>query len=260
MDLFSIVGKIWYYKFATIPVILLTVMGALYIIAIKPPTFQATSGVLLINPPAAPTAAQIVKNPKLGQVNANNTFVAFGNLDVVADAVIGVVGAETNHLVTLGADPRYTLALSSDAGLPPMIVVTGVGSTAGEAILSTNLVTQATITSLHQMQVNQKINPTYMIKAVELYAPQQATSSASSKLRTLIAVIALGAILLFVVISFSESLAKRRAARLSQDGRRIRDNDASQGAYQATQIVTDSADRSNGNGVPRPVYHGDKRT
>lgn len=213
MDLLSIIGKVWRHKFATIPVLILTALGAFYVIAVKAPVYQATAGILLVNPPGPPTPAQIAKDPRLGKINTNNTFVSFGNLDVVAAAVIGVVTAESNQLIKAGVDPRYQLATSTDVGLPPIINITGMASSAQKAILSTSLVTKEAEKSLYQMQAKQNINPTYMIKAVELNAPQNAQVSASGKLRTLIAVIAVGIILLFIVISMIESVAKRRSDR-----------------------------------------------
>jgi hypothetical protein len=218
MDLLSIVGKIWRHKLATIPVIALVALGAFYVIKVKAPVYQATSGILLVNPPGPPSPAQIAKHPALGKVNTSNTFVSFGNLDVIADAVIGVVTAESNQLLRQSVDPRYQLTLSAAVGLPPMIQVTGIGRTAQEAILSAKVVTRAAITSLHQMQVQQHINPTYMIKSIELYAPTNAQASVSGKLRTLIAVIGLGVIMLFIVVSMSESIGKRRKGRQDSDG------------------------------------------
>jgi hypothetical protein len=218
MDLFSIVGKVWRHKLATIPVIMLMALGAFYVIAVKAPVYQSTSGILLVNPPGPPSAAQIARHPALGKVNTNNTFVSFGNLDVIADAVIGVVTAESNQLLRQGVDPRYTLTLSAEVGLPPMIQVTGIGRTAQVAILSTQVVTRAAMASLNQIQVQQHVNPTYMIKSVELYGPTAPTVSVSSKLRTLIAVIALGTIMLFVAVSMSESIGKRRKGHKNSDG------------------------------------------
>ncbi len=213
MDLISIFGKVWRHKVATIPVIVLMALGALYIVAVKAPVYQTTSSILLVNPPGPPSPAQIAADPALGRLNSNNTFVSFGDLDVVADAVVGVVSAESNQLVNMGADPRYELAVSADVGSPPIIMITGIGSTAQEAILSANLVTKAAENSLYQMQAQQHIDPTYMVKSVELYPPQSAQKSSSSKIRTLVAVLGVGIILLFIVISFIEALERRRAPR-----------------------------------------------
>jgi len=212
MDLLSIIGKVWRYKLITIPIIILTALGALYIVKVKAPVYQATSGILLVNPPAPPTAEQIAKDPSLGNVNTNNTFAGFGNLDVVADAVIRVVDTESAQLVQAGANPQFQLSLSSDLGQPPppIIEVTGIAPNAQEALASANLVSKAVMNSLHQMQAQQGINPSYMIKSVEIYSPQNAQESSSGKLRTLIALLAAGIIVIFIAISMIDAFKRRR--------------------------------------------------
>jgi Chain length determinant protein len=217
MDLFSIIGKVWRHKLATIPVLVLTALGAFYTLAIKAPVYQANAEILLTNPPPPPTAEQIARHPALGNINANNTFVTYGNLDVAADAVIGVVTAESDRLAAQGVDPRYQLTLSPDVGFPPVIQITGIGRTAQAAIHSASLVSQAARQSLYQLQARQGVNRYYMIKSVQLYPSAKAQVSASGKLRSLIAVIGLGAIMLFVVISVSEAMAKRRTAKMEPE-------------------------------------------
>lgn len=212
MDLLSIIGKVWRYKLVTVPIIILAALGALYVVKVKAPVYQATSGVLLVNPPAPPTAAQIAKKPSLGFVNTNNAFASFGNLDVVADAVIRVVDTDSAQLVQAGANPQFQLSLSSDLGQPPppIIEVTGIGPSAQVALQSATLVTKAITDNLYQMQEQQGINPSYMIKSVEIYSPQGAQESSSGKLRALIALLAAAVIVIFIAISMIDAFKKRR--------------------------------------------------
>ena len=58
MDLLLIARKIWRYKLATLPVIFLTLCGAVYAVALKDPVYEVKSSYLLINPPAPPTAEE----------------------------------------------------------------------------------------------------------------------------------------------------------------------------------------------------------
>jgi capsular polysaccharide biosynthesis protein len=215
MDLLSIIWTVWRHKFAVLPVILLTVIGAFYVIKIKPPVYQAASSILLVNPPAPPTAAQIAADPGLAGINANNPYTNFGNLTIVVDVVINLVTADSSQqaLVQAGADPRYQVALSSAFDSPPIIQITGVASSAQEAIKTANLVAGAATADLRQIQANQGVNNLYMIKPIQLVRPTRAQLTVSGKLRTLIAVLALGAILLLVVVSMSEALARRRPDR-----------------------------------------------
>jgi capsular polysaccharide biosynthesis protein len=210
MDLFSIAGTVWRHKLAVIPVIVLTVLGAFYVLKIKPPVYQASSEFLLVNPPAPPSSAQIAADPALGKVNTNNPYVNFDNLTVTADALVDLLSsaASQHSLAHAGADPQYQVALSADAGAPPIVQITGVGPSAQEALRTASLVNAAAVSDLDQMQNG--VNPKYMIKATEIVLPDQAQLQSSGKLRTLIAVLAVGAILMFTLISLAEALEKRR--------------------------------------------------
>jgi hypothetical protein len=212
MDLLSISGAIWRHKLVTIPLIAFILLGALYVVKFKAPVYNSSSSFLLVNPPGPPTAAQIAANPRLGKVNTNNPYANFGDLNVTADAVLSVLTSPSSQqaLAEAGADPRYQAALSSAFGTPPIIQITGVGSSAQEAIKTANLVTNAAITDLHQLQKSQGVNPSYMITSVKLVPPIAATKSSSGKLRTLIALVGLGVILLFVAVSVMDVIGKRR--------------------------------------------------
>jgi capsular polysaccharide biosynthesis protein len=217
MDLISIVQTLWRRKAAAIPVILLTAIAGFYIIAVKPTTYQASASFLLLNPPGPPTAAQIAQHPKLAKVNTGNPYVEYGDLAIVADAVISVVTSSSagQTLAQEGANPRYQVTVSTDVGNPPILQITGTGTNAEEAIRTANLVASAAENDLYQIQKQENVNPTYMIKPVDLFEPHTAQKSVSSKLRTLIAVLALGAIGLFVVISVIDAVEKRRLANSS---------------------------------------------
>jgi hypothetical protein len=60
------------------------------------------------------------------------------------------------------------------------------------------------------MQKAQGTNAQYMISALEISAPDHAQLEVSSKLRSVIAVLAIGVIMLFVVVSIASGLAQRR--------------------------------------------------
>jgi capsular polysaccharide biosynthesis protein len=234
MDLISIAAAIWRHKLALLPVILIVLAGMFYVLKVKPPEYQASESILLINPPGPPTAAQIARDPKLAKISSANPYTYYGDLDIVADSVMSVVTASSNQLVSEGADPRFTMTLSTDTGFPPIIEVTGVGSTTSGAIRTANIVGTAINGSLRQMQTNAGVNSYYMIKAVVLASPQSATQSVSGKLRELIALLAVGALLAFVVISVTEGAAYRRRQR---PGPRTRPN-VPQGGDHDTALPT----------------------
>lgn len=220
MDLLSIIRAVWRHKIAAVPVILLTALGAYYIIAIKPPVYEASSNILLLSPPNPPTASQISADPRLAKVNTNNPYVNFGNLGIVADAVLNVLSASSTQqaLARVGVDPQYQVTVSTDSSNPPILQITGVGPSAEVAIRSAQLVTETATTDLYEMQKEQHVDGLYMIKATELVQPDRAQLSASGKLRSLIAVLGLGALLLFVLVSVADAMDKRRVDSSISDG------------------------------------------
>jgi capsular polysaccharide biosynthesis protein len=214
MDLLSIVQTLWRHKLAALPVILLTAVAAFYVTAVKAPTYEATSSFLLVNPPGPPSATQIATHPKLAKVNTGNPYVEYGDLAIVADAVDSVVTSSSagQALAQEGADPRYQVEVSTDVGNPPIIQITGLGKNPQEAIKSANLVTSAAQNDLYLIQKQEGVNALYMIRPIMLVQPLQASKSVSGNLRTLVAVLAMGAIALFILISVIDAIEKRRMA------------------------------------------------
>jgi hypothetical protein len=216
MDLIAIAQSVWRYKLATIPVILLTLVGVVYMGVLKPATYEADASYILMAPPAPPTTLQIAKDPALGRINTNNAYLRFGDLSIVVALLSQSMTSNTNRqaLVNEGADPRYIIAPSNAfGGVAPIIQISGIGSTAYSAIRSAQLVSKATVNTLHKLQSAQGTNPAYMITTLAVSAPTQAQIQISSKLRTVISVLALGAMLLFVVVSTMSGLEDRRTRR-----------------------------------------------
>jgi Chain length determinant protein len=210
MDLISIFRAIWRHKLVTIPVVLLTCLGAFYVVAIKAPVYQASASFALVYPPAAPTAAQVAANPALGRVNTSNPLLGYSDASAVTEIVISLVGTASSQeaLAKAGAGTQYQIAPSVASS--EIVDITGVGSSASAAVLSANLVSQAAEKALYQVQANQGVNPQYMIKSYQLSIPNQAAQKLSGKLRSLIAVLAVGLLLLFIAISIVEAIGKGR--------------------------------------------------
>ena len=233
MDLISIVRAMWRHRLVSIPIILLTAVGAIYVMAVKPPVYEANSELLLLSPPSPPTPSQIATDPKLRKIPYNNPYVNFGDLPIVADAVQTVVtsAAAQEALAKQGVNPDYQVTLSDATSTPPLIEITGIGKTPEQAILGAKLVTQAANSDLYQLQKAQGVNNYYLIRGTVLVKPDTAQLSVSGKLRTLVAVFALGTILLFVSISVMDVADRRRnpargGIRASGRGRRDKSDQA----------------------------------
>ena len=80
-----------------------------------------------------------------------------------------------------------------------------------DAIKTTNLVGAALERELDRMQELRRVNKEYRIKTEAVVTAQDATLKASGKLRSLVAVFALGGIMLFLTISVLDAISILRA-------------------------------------------------
>jgi hypothetical protein len=216
MNFFSIGGTLWRHKRVSIPVILLTLFGVLYVFAVQTPTYQADAKVLLTSPPTLPTAVEIAQDPALAKTN--NPFADLGNLTYVADALIDEVNAAAvqDTLSEAGAGAyQVALADSDQNPTPPAIDISGTGSNAQAAIQSVQLVTNAVTHDLKKMQLSQNVQTKYMINAVEYVTPTSAIKVSSGTVRVAAGIVAIGLMALLVAVSIAQGLEEhsRRSRR-----------------------------------------------
>jgi hypothetical protein len=219
MDLFSIGGTLWRHKLAAIPVVLLTLLGMGYVLALKPATYEANADILLTNPPAAPTAFQISQNPGLAKMN--NPLASLSSLTYVAEVLINSVTAQTakDELKQAGASGyQVVLDNATQSNVPPAIDVDATGRKPQAAMRSAQLVATAISSELVRLQASQHVQRKYMITAIEYVTPSSATKS-SGDLETAAGVAAIGLILLLVAVSLAQGLQEQKNRRLRQERR-----------------------------------------
>ena len=222
MDLFSILGALRQHMRVVIPVVLLTLIGVVYVMATTPTTYESKANVLLTNPPAPPTAAEIAQDPALAKVN--NPYANMGDLTYVADVLTTLVTspAEQQSLENAGVSAGYDVAVDTsgeDSGQtlsPPALDITGVGSTPQAAIQSAKLVTAAVSSSLYKLQESQHVQSEYMITTVQYVAPSSASKASSGKIKTAAGIAVGGVIVLLFGVSAAQALEQRKKGRRRQ--------------------------------------------
>jgi hypothetical protein len=219
MDFFSIGGTLWRHKWVSIPLVLLTLLGMAYVLALKPPTYEAKADILLTSPPAAPTAFQISQDPGLAKMN--NPLAGLGSLTYVAEVLINSVTTQTakDELTKAGASGyQVVLDNASESNVPPAIDVAATGRKPQAAMRSAQLVATAISSELVQLQASQHVQNKSMITAVEYVTPSSATKS-SGNLETAAGVAAIGLIVLLVAVSMAQGLEEQKNRRSRQERR-----------------------------------------
>lgn len=221
MNLLSIARKLWRYKLLTVPVVLLTLCGAVYVVAVRDPVYEASTSYVLINPPAPPTPEDVARDPSLGRINADNPYTRFSDQSVIVEVLASSMANESAQraLLKAGADPRYKVERASQFGYSsPILKITAQASSPQVAVRSAKLVGTAVTSQLEQMQQAEGVASLYQIKAHRVETAEGAQLRASSQLRSLVGVLGLGAVLLFVVVSVGDALA---TLRMERAGRRV---------------------------------------
>jgi capsular polysaccharide biosynthesis protein len=215
VSLLLILAKIWRYKLVTLPLIALILAGAFYVVAVTAPTYEASAMYILVNPPPPPTDAQIARNPALGKIKGDdNPYTRFSDQSVLVQVLAGRVNSDENRrrLVQQGADPNYLAQPSADFGFSaPILQITGTGITGVAAVKTTNLVGEAMTHELDRMQEVRGVNKDYRITTEAVVPAVDAKLKPSGKLRSLVAVLVLGTVLLFIAISILDALNALRS-------------------------------------------------
>jgi hypothetical protein len=221
MDVLAIVRSLRRHWRWTVPIVLITFVVAGYVYFATPPSYEATASYVLFPAPTAPTPDDIKANPSLGLVHADNPYARMDQA-VVVDILAKRVNDDTNRqrLEARGADSGYKVVTGGLYGISsPTADIKGTGDSAARAIATAQIVGKDFADNLHQIQAAQGTDDQYMVKAVEVDAPTSATQKSSSRLRSMLAVLGLGALVLFVMISIAEafdSVKRERSERRSQ--------------------------------------------
>jgi hypothetical protein len=228
MDLLSIARTLWRHKLLTLPVILVTMVGAAYVLVLSKPTYQTTADYALSFPPNAPAPSAIANDPGLAKISPDNPYARFTDQAVVVAILASALQSDSirQSLVAKGADSRFTVAPSAKFGMStPIAEVTSVGPTAAIATNTGRLVAETLQTQLADMQKAQGVNPYYMVRLIQIDTTGPRVK-VSSKLRSLLAVIGLGTFLVFVVVSVGDAIDKKRAEKAGR-GRPTSDDQVS---------------------------------
>jgi len=216
MDLLAITRTMWRHKVLSLGTLVLTVLGLVYVIFLTPREYQATSSTVLFPPPAPPSAEAIEKDPTLAGVDPSNPFSQFGDPSVIIDVVARRVSTKSAEeaLVAEGADPRYEVAASVRYGsTSPIVEIVGVGGDPATATRTVEVVQNAVETELRIIQEEQGVNPQFMITPYVVDAGEKPELIVSGMLRSAVAVLGVGAIALFIMLSVAVALEVRQAER-----------------------------------------------
>jgi hypothetical protein len=211
MDLMPLLRTLRRHKYLVAVVSILTVMGVAYVVFGTPPIYKQSSSIVLIPARPTPSATDLAKDSSLANADAFNPFAGDPNL------IVGVVSARLQSTATResfeerGFDPNYEVAGAVTYGMArPEMSVTAYGSTPEKAIESRVAVAEAVVQELKNVQAEQSVNEYFMLQTVAVEPQGAPEEQTSSMLRSALAVLVLGGILLFAALSVATALDQHR--------------------------------------------------
>lgn len=185
MDLLNLFRLILGHK--VVALVAVVASGCLLVAAYfsSPPVYRASGSVVLLNPPP-PSAPVPSSSPATG---AQNPYLLFNDLSVVADILVRVIGRPevAQDLRLNGVVGTYTVLANLDFKRGPIIEVAAEAGSGDEALRSARLVIDRLGDELRKLQVEEGVDPASAIRTVTVAPPERATTVFSSALRRLVA-------------------------------------------------------------------------
>lgn len=211
MDPLSVIKTLWRHKFILFPVLLVTVVAAVYIFAFGPRSYQATATFALVNP-LIPSERDILQDPALGTLNSNNPYLRSSDNTLIAQVLTTRLNSPevAKSLQMLDLDADYTVERAGGFGTGLLIQTTATGSSPEQAMDTVQVLGEFLVQELDAMQKVNGADQRFLFTALAVTLGDQATEQFSSRLRSVILVGAGGVILLFAAISAAQALDRRR--------------------------------------------------
>lgn len=218
MDILSIFLALWRHKLAALLVFILTAGGVSYVVMVQPSQYETTATLLLVPPPGPPSNDAIAADPSLGGARFDNPYTRVYDPAVVISVVATFVGSEQtrDRLVQAGADRRYSIAQTARYGFnSPVVEIRSISKQAALAQQTAQMVIAAFQEQLTAIQASEGVDGRFHIGTRIVDPPGPGIVQASGKLRGMLAVVGLGILALFTVVSTADAIERAREDRRS---------------------------------------------
>ncbi|MDZ4091867.1 MAG: chain-length determining protein [Arthrobacter sp.] len=219
MNPVSVLRMLWHHKFSMLSVLMITLVAGSYVYFFAPRNYSASSIYVLVNP-KIPSAEQLLKEPALAALNADNPYLRSVDSSLITQVMVTRLSSvDTVDAVTsAGLSPDYTVTLPSASGAGQLIRLEATGSSPAKAISAAELLGQRLTEELRATQKVNGADDLYLFTALQIDPPNKATEQYSSRLRSLVVVLIAGVILTFAAVSAARVIESSRTARAAVSG------------------------------------------
>lgn len=213
MDPKAVFHTLWRYKSFVLPVILVTLLAAVYVLLFAPRSYETSASYAVVNPPTS--ADELADSPG----NSDNPYLRSSSATLITDVLITRLNADvTAEKLQQGKlSTEYTVAPGT-GGNGFVVAITAQGSSEKEAVATGSRLGKILQDELYSLQKVYGADDRYLFTSLVISPPDKATELFSSRLRSLIIVLIMGGVLVFAAVSVGRSLTARQITKTPEDG------------------------------------------
>ncbi|MET4159269.1 chain-length determining protein [Agromyces sp. PvR057] len=222
MDPTGVLKSLWRYRWYVVPALLITFAVAAYVYFLGPRLYESTISYALVNPDV-PTEADIERQPSLAKLNGDNPYLRSTDPNLVANVVITRLQAPATaaYLEDAGLGREFTVE-PGVGGSGYIVEISGVGSTAQQSLRTSSALGVMFERELRSIQLVNGADDRFLFTSLVVAEPDRASEQFSSRLRSIVIVLAGGAVLVFAAVSLGRGVDATRARRRRRSEARAR--------------------------------------
>jgi Capsular polysaccharide biosynthesis protein len=210
MDPLTILRTLWHHKWVALPFVVLTLMAGAYVYYFAPRTYDASVSYAL-TAPDLPTEHELETNTALATTNANNPYLRSADSSLLSQVVIAKMSdpllVESLKERGLGTDFKIAPVASLGLGL---VDVTVTADSEATAVTTAQVLGEQFTKTIQSVQKVNGADNSYLYEPILVRGPGPAQEQFSSRLRSLIMVGIVGAIVIFGAVSVAQSVTVNR--------------------------------------------------
>ncbi|MEW1823711.1 chain-length determining protein [Arthrobacter sp. NPDC080031] len=207
----EVIRTLWRHRLVSVPILLLTLASALYVFQFAPRSYETSATYAMINPDI-PTQLDIVKHPELEKLNSKNPYLRSSDPSLIVQVLLTRLNDSSvaDKLKEQGLSSDYTVNRGVGGTNGFLVDITGIADTPEKSFATTRTLGVMLEKDLYDAQKIDGADDSYLFSSILVAPPDKATEQFSSRLRSLIAVLLAGVVLMFGAVSIARSVSVSR--------------------------------------------------
>jgi capsular polysaccharide biosynthesis protein len=211
VDLLTFVRTLWRHRWWSVPLLAVTIAGVVYVAVASERVYEARADLVLIGPPGPPTAAELEADPALASARLDNPYARAFDPTVITEIVARVVASDRDRGNIPGG---YRIDTARRYGSSaPLIEISARAGDPDVAVDQARIVSDRFVAALASIQAVENVHPRSLITTRVVDAAEGPREIVTQRLRAILGVAALGAIIVLVAVTLAQAIAEQRMRR-----------------------------------------------